>query len=402
MSTAVPSITFSDTGIVLPLESAILSGVQSDFNTAFGQTLNANPDTPQGQLEASLSAIIANNNDYWAWLVNQVNPDYSDGFMQDAIARIYFIDRIPATGTAVTCQCVGAAGTVIPLGNKVVDTSGNIYVSLEEATIPEAGTVDVSFQNVVTGAIPCAAGSITTIYQTVPGWDSVSNASAGVTGRAVESRADFEYRRSESVAVNGNGSLPSIKANVMKVAGVLDCYAYQNWTGSAIEVGTTNYSLLPHSIYIAVEGGDSEAIAQAIFKYNNPGADMNGNVSVPVYDTSYDYPYPEYTITFQRPEELPILIEARLVNNPNLPHDIEAQTKAAIIAAFTGADGGSRARIGAEIVAGRFYGGLSAISPYVSILSVLLGTTTATDTRVTPGIDQYPIISEDNITITLI
>lgn len=129
---------------------------------------------------------------------------------------------------------------------------------------------------------------------------------------------------------------------------------------------------------------------------------MNGNVSVPVYDTSYDYPYPEYTITFQRPEELPILIEARLVNNPNLPHDIEAQTKAAIIAAFTGADGGSRARIGAEIVAGRFYGGLSAISPYVSILSVLLGTTTATDTRVTPGIDQYPIISEDNITITLI
>jgi uncharacterized phage protein gp47/JayE len=402
VSTAVPNITYSDTGISLPLESAILSGVRSDIDTAAGRTLNPHPATPQGQLGASLTAIIADKNDFFAWLVNQVNPDYSDGFMQDAIGRIYYLDRIPATSTVVTCQCEGAEGTVIDTGKKAVDTSGNIYIALESATIPASGTVDVQFQNIVSGAIPCPAGSVTTIYQVTPGWDAVSNSSAGTTGRAVESRPDFEYRRFESVAVNSNGSLASIKANVMQVPGVLDCYAYENWTGEAITIGETSYSLSEHSIYVAVVGGDSDAIAQAIFQYKAPGANYNGDTTVTVYDTSYDYPYPEYAVVFQRPDPLPVKFAVRLVDNQKLPSDIVAQVKAAIVAAFSGADGGKRARIGSELVAGRFYAGVSAISPYVSILSILIGTSTATETSVTPGIDQYPTIDADDITVELV
>lgn len=88
--TAVPSIEFTETGLVLPQESAILAGAQSDINAAFGGKLNPALNTPQGQIATSLSAIISDNNDQFAEFVNQVDPDTNDGFMQDAIARIYF------------------------------------------------------------------------------------------------------------------------------------------------------------------------------------------------------------------------------------------------------------------------------------------------------------------------
>ena len=44
-------------GFVIPSTSAILAGVQEDYNAAFGGDLNSALDTPQGQLISSETAI---------------------------------------------------------------------------------------------------------------------------------------------------------------------------------------------------------------------------------------------------------------------------------------------------------------------------------------------------------
>src|SRR5262245_9718188 len=107
MTTNVPSVQFTPTGLVVPQESAVLSGVQADINEAFGGGVNPALETPQGQLASSQTAIIGDANAVFAEFVNQVNPDTASGFMQDAIARIYFLDRHPALPTVVECVCVG-------------------------------------------------------------------------------------------------------------------------------------------------------------------------------------------------------------------------------------------------------------------------------------------------------
>lgn len=398
--TNVPSVVFGATGVVLPAEADVLTGVQSDINQAFGGGVNPALNTPQGQLSQSLTAIIGDKNNQIAEVANQVNPDYADGRWQDAIGRIYFIDRNPAEATAINVTCVGLSGTVIPVGAKVSDANGNIYACTAAGTIPTGGSISLQFACAVYG--PTAVPATVSIYQTVVGWDTAT-ITGGTVGSNVESRADFEYRRRNSVALNGKGSLPSIYANVFAVSGVLDVYVAENTTNAPITVGSSNYSLAPHSIYVAAVGGTAANIAQAIWLKKDVGADYNGNTSVVVTDTrGYNIPYPTYTVKYQVPASLPILFAVQIANNSALPSNIVALVQNAIISAFSGGDGGPRARIGSTIFASRFYSPVAAIGMNVSILSILIGTSSATLASLTVGIDQSPTVTAANISVTLV
>lgn len=402
MTTNVPPVEFTDAGIVVPQESDVLTGVLQDYNDAFGGNLNTALETPQGQLASSTAAIIAAVNALFAKFVNQINPDVADGFMQDAIARIYFLNRSPGAPTTVTCACMGNFGTIIPLGAEAQDTSGNRYRCIDGGTIDVSGTINLTFANIVDGPIPCPATTLTIIYRAIPGWDSINNVAPGVLGRLVETRAEFEFRRVNSVALNAHGSKEAIYANVFDVEDVLDVYVTENVTDAAVPTGVTNYPVAAHSVFVAVVGGDSDEIANAIYIKKDLGCNMNGNVTINVPDTSYTYPQPTYPITFLRPAALPILFAVQIANSTALPGDIQAQIKAAIIAAFIGADGSARIRIGGLILASKFYAPVSALGPEVSILSILIGTVTATLTNVTAGIDQAPTVDEADIVVTIV
>lgn len=402
-TTSVPAVQFTPTGLVLPAESAVLAGVQADINTAFGGGVNPALETPQGQIASSTTAIIGEANNTFAQFVNQVNPDFADGTMQDAIGRIYFINRNPAIPTAVQCDCVGLVGTVIPVGAQAQDTAGNRYLSTAGGTIPAGGTISLPFACTVAGPTACPTGTLTQIYQAIPGWDTINNPGNGVPGALVESRADFAYRRQQSVALNAHGSLASIYAAVFNVANVLDVYVTENTTSSSVNVGSTNYPVAPHSLYVAVVGGASADIANAIWSKKDVGCDYNGNTSVIVTDTSgYSVPYPTYTVKYQIPAALPILFAVQIKNSPSLPSNIVTLVQNAIVGAFNGTDGGQRARIGSTIFASRFYAPVALIGPSVSILSILLGPTTATLNSYTVGIDQSPTVVAGNITVTLV
>jgi Baseplate J-like protein len=401
--TAVPPIQFTDTGLVIPAEADILAGVQSDYTAAFGGNLNPALNTPQGQLESSTAAIIADTNDTFAEFVNQVDPDTNDGFMQDAIARIYFLNRSPGAPTAVQCDCVGALGTVIPTGAQAADTNGNRYVCTGGGTIGVSGTISLPFANVVNGPVPCPSNTLTTIYQAIPGWDTINNPLAGVAGQNVETAAAFRVRRAQSVALNAHGSLPSIYAAVFDLPDVIDVYATENVTDSIVPTGSTNFDLAPHSLYVAVVGGDEDAIANAIWTKKDVGANYNGNTTVVVTDPSgYLPPLPTYNVKFEIPPSLPIKFAVTIANSSSLPANIIALTQAAIIAAFNGADGSNRVRIASLLLASKFYGPVVAIGPEVSVLSILLGSASPILTSQQIGIDQAPTVVAGDISVVLI
>lgn len=402
-TTSVPSVQFTPTGLVVPTESAILAGVGTDQNAAFGGNMNPALNTPQGQVASSTTAIIAGSNAIFAQIVAQVNPNTSSGFMQDAIAQLYFLKRSPGAPTAVSCTCVGASGTVIPVNAQAKDTSGNLYLCVDGGTIPIGGSITLSFANSVDGPIGCPANTLTIIQQAISGWESINNPTSGVPGQLVESSAAFEFRRAQSVALNAHGSLDSIYAAVFQVANVIDVYATENTTNFTVDTGATAYPLVPHSLYVAVVGGIAADIAQAIWTKKDVGCDYNGNTTVVVTDMiGYSSPFPTYTVKFEIPASLPILFAVQIANTTGLPSSIVALTKAAIIAAFNGTDGNLRVRTGSIILAAKFYAGIIAIGPQVEVLSVLLGPISATLTSFLAGIDQAPTITSSNITVSLI
>lgn len=401
-TSSVPSIVFTPTGATFPDESAILAGVQADMNAAFGGNLNPSLSTPQGQLATSQTAIIGEKNNQFAYFLQQIDPATASGFMQDAIGRIYFLTRLPATSTVVQVLCTGLVGVVIPSGAQVVDLLGNRYGCQGGGVIGVGGTVTLPFAAVDTGPTICPIGAITTIYQSIPGWDSVTNVAAGATGVNVETRADFEYRRKQSVAINAAGTLPSIYAAAFDVNGVIDAYVTENDTDNPITVG--GVTLVKHSVYVAAAGGVPLDVATAIWKKKSAGANWNGDTSVTVTDTSLGIsPAPTYTVLYQTPTPQNILFAVSIASSPSLPANISDLIKAAIINAFNGGDGGSRARIGGTIYAGRYYAPISTVQAgAIEILAVKIGTTTATLDSLTVNIDRLPVVSAANITVTLV
>jgi len=468
ISTNVPIPTFGATGFIAPLESAILAGVQADQQAAFGGNLNPALTTPQGQLAQSLTAIIGDCNDQFLALANGVDPAYAAGRMQAAIGRIYFMTRIPAEATVVTATVTGLAGTVIPVNAQAQDQAGNLYLCTNAVTIPVGGAITTTFACSVTGPVACPIGYLSAIYQSIPGWDSITNAVAGVVGQNVESQAAFEFRRQQSVAINALGIAPAVQGAVLNVPGVIDAYTYSNplsvqsgavftgsisgttltvtavasgtiaaghtLTGTGVTNGTTiaalgsgtggtgTYSvsisqsvgsealatawggvpLAPNSIYVAAYGGAASDIARAIWTNCATGCNFNGGTSSTVLDTTsgYSAPYPAYTVSFTIPTPTPVLFAVAMQSNPGVPSNAVTLVQNAILAAFAGADGGSRARIGSSIFASRFYAAVASLGSWASIYSIQLGVSSANLNSVLMQINQIPTCVPANISVT--
>jgi hypothetical protein len=394
--TNVPTFTFGLTGFLAPSGPAVLAGEQADIDAAFGNTLSYSLTTPQGQLASSNAAIISNTYATFQYYTQQVDPSYSSGRMQDAIGRIYFLERDPAEPTSLQISCLGGAGTVIPVGLLIVDSSNNLYACTTQGTIPALGSITLQFDCTLPGptAVPAANG--VGIYQGVNGLDAVSVVS-GVVGRDVESRAAFEARRADSVAGNSFGPIGAIIGAVSKVPNVLDYFGYNNNTAAPVTLfGVT---IPANAIYISVAGGTTAAIAAAILSKKGAGAPMAGNTTVTTYDNNplYAAPIP-YSITLTIAAPLQLLWKVVLVNSPLIPSDAATQVQAALIAATTGQSNlippPPRARIGTTVYAAQYTAAINALGPWAQVASILVGSIN------TSGAQVFGYIVGTQLTIT--
>lgn len=394
--TNVPSIEFTPQGLVLPTEQELLKGVMADFNVAFGGNLSQNLETPQGQLASSITAIIAEKNNQIAWLVNNLDPAYSDGFMQDAIAKIYFLKRKGQINSTAVCLFTGLPGTVLQKGLSVKDSNNNEWLLEEEISILSSGQVEGRVR--AKGIYGAKAGTISVIHQAIVGLDRVTNPQDAIEGIAVESRNDFWARVRKSVAKNAKGIPESVYANVSDLTGVSDCYVVDNPKGVAVRVGNSQYSIKPHSIYVAVIGGENAAIANAIWTFAGNGCDFNGNTTVIVTDDSYTEPKPTYEIQFMRPIAVPIYFNVKLKRGAVAG---SAQlVKETITKSFQAL---SKSKIGATIYAVEFVADLVKSLPSDHLLNVSVGLRNGNYSEtVTVGIDQYPTIAAENVNVVLV
>ncbi len=389
----VPNIEITAAGLKIPTESEVLNGVLADFNTAFGGGLNLNLETPQGQLASSLAAIIADKNNLIAELVNQIHPDYADGLMQDAIAKIYFLERKPATDSVVECEFIGLPGTTIPKGFIVRDEAGNDWALQSEISILATGAVRGTLT--VSGQVSARAHTVNRMYQTIVGLDRVDNPQDAIAGNLIESRADFRDRRQRSVAINAHGTPQAVYANVFALDGVSDVYVIDNSKGEPVTVGSTHYRLEPHSIYVAVVGGTDESVARAILDYAGSGCDFNGNTEITVYDEHYSEPKPAYPVRFMRPSDLPVYFRIRV--QKGAPIGFQLAIKQAVMDAFNGEN---KARIGANIYAIHYVAPVVKAVPQAHVLDVEVGLSPMVmGNMVAVGIDQKPVISDANIEV---
>lgn len=408
-ATKVPAVTFSATGPVAPQPEAVLDGVRQDWTGAFGTDLDLAHDTPQGQLIASEAAVVEQKNAEFLFLANQFDPNQAEGRWQDALARIYFLDRKEAKPTLVTCECTGLSGTVITTGALVQSDEGDLFSPVQQGTIPASGKARLQFRSVATGPVPAPAGTVNRIYKAVPGWDTVSNPEPGSLGRDVEDRLTFEERRRESVAKNGQGSVAAIYGEIANLPDVVDVKVRENTAGEARETG--GVTVPGHGIVACVAGATDEEIALAIFNKKSGGCAMGGNTE---HTVRWEDPYGDtvpYTVRFERPANLAFRFRVSLYVTNDTPADIESRIRVAMVKTFYGQNektpGLSRIRMGHAVYASRFYGAVIAAgaSDVVEIKAdVYPEPETGPDWRdfVATRVNQLPVLDETGVAVEIL
>lgn len=405
-TTSVPSPSLTAQGYQTPAESAIVEGALTDINACFGGVLNiednsGNPElrTPQGQLATTEAAVIGDQNAQMLLILNGVDPALSTGRMQDGIGRIYFIERFPATPTTVPVFCQGLPNTPIPMGTPLGNDDGNLYVSIADGEIDATSSTTIQFACLTTGPIACPEGTLHKMQRIIPGWDSGANLVDGVVGRDVESPAQFELRRGQTVAANSNGSIPSVQGSVFQVTNILDCFVTDNATGSPVVID--GVTVPPSGLYVCTAGGAPADIAMAIWKKKMPGcpyAAANTTVTVTDPSPSYGGSGPTYPVTWQVATAQTLVMTVTLKNSPAVPSNVLSLVQTAVINAFNGGDGAPVARIGQTVYASRYVCPVAALGNWVQIIKIKLGSNTAPDASFTGSITGSALTVSGTVT----
>lgn len=394
----IPKIKYTDQGVVAPTIQELHEGLWRVMEKAFGENLNRQWSTPQGQMVASISAELSDMHNNIIELMNLVDPRFSYGVMQDGVGEIYFLSRQKATRSVVQLTFRGLTGVVIPEGFLCVDRNGNQWETTESKFIASSGSITINAQAVKTGAITAEVGEIDQIVNSTDNIDSVTNNTPAIVGRSTESREAFEERRRESVAKNSKGMNASVLGEVSNLDGVVDCYVVDNPTDETITVGSTNYPLIRNSLAVSVVGGNDNDIARAILIKGGTACSFVGNTEVVYEDWENFESYPpKYTVKFIRPAHKPVFFTVEVESIENIGYDQERYIKENILKAFT--SGRLRARIGGRVIANRYLCCISGVENNV-VIGIYVGRSKEEKVNIIDfGIDEFPTLSELNITI---
>jgi uncharacterized phage protein gp47/JayE len=395
-------------GLTSPDTEDIRASVAADWTGAFNDpelpALDTDPTTPAGQLIDAEVAEIEAKNAALLFLAGQFNPKIASGRFQDALGYIYFMTRKIAEPTIVTCQVTGLNGTVIPYGALAQSANGYTLICNAPITITnstDSGDNETTFRVSEWGPIDIPPHSVNKILTVIPGWDTVDNAAAGAIGRNVESRAEFEARRRESVAMNAHGSVAALYGWLADIDGVLDVAVLENvGPDPVVKFGVT---VPGHGVTICVYGGDNADIAEAIYNKVDNGCDFGGNTALVYTDDSgatYDY-------LILRPDTMNFWVNVTVGADVALTAAMTAAIQQAVVNDFAGlntASGNPRVKMASTVYASRFYAAAMAVEGVNALQSIGIALSASPPGAFALSLDVpaniEPVISAGNVIVT--
>lgn len=313
--------TIDETGIHAPQLSEILAYLVGQFQEIYGEDIYLGNDSQDGQLIGIFATAIHDCNAQTVAVYNAFSPSTAQFNGLSSVVKINGLKRLVPSNSTVDLLLGGTAGTTITDGY-ATDADAVIWDLPGSVTIPSEGQVTVTAICRKSGAVAALPGSITNIGTPTRGWQTVTNLSPATQGAPVEKDEDLRRRQAFSTALPSLSVFEGTVGAVASVSGVTRLRGYEN-DGSVADAN----GLPAHSISLVVEGGDADAIAQAISTKKTPGTTTYGTTSVNITD--------QYGVTrairFYRPTFVTIKVALNVTAMTGYTTAIEASIKAAIV-----------------------------------------------------------------------
>lgn len=304
-------------GIVTDSYSTTYDGLVANFKDIYGQDINLEQSTPDGQLIGIAAQAKTDTAELSVRLYNMFNPDTVQDRQQDNLYSLVGLKRkatkfsfvevqVTTTGACTLQGLDNNAEDLNGVGYTVSDTVGNNWVLLTTQYINSAGTYTFEFRAQNQGAVEVLPNTITNMVTVVGNVASVNNAAIQyITGQAEETNAEFRNRFYKSRALGSTGTKAGLLSKLLNANLVKSAYVHSNSTGSTDASGTPE-----HTVWVIVEGGADADIANIMYANITDGCGMRGSVT---YSIATDGGLTQ-TIKFDRPTSANIYLTFSLLN----------------------------------------------------------------------------------------
>ena len=382
-------------GIVTQSLPEIISDITTDLKNIYGQNINVDSNSPDGQMINILAQIKKDILDLCVQYYNNLDTERVIGIPQqilyklnNCIIKAYTYSYVyvnVSVSKSVNLQGLDAdIENPDGVGYTVSDGNGNRWILAESQTLA-VGTHTLNFRAAELGNVTATPNTITIMETVLAGVISVTNpANNYITGATGESDSEFRLRRNQTVSSPSQGFEDSLQGQLLNLDNVTQAKVYSN------RDSVTQNGIPAHTVWVIVEGGASADIGQAIYANIPPGIPMKGTQSVSVQRPNGD----TETVYYDNPTAVTLYVKMDVQwISGNIDTDyIKSQLALQTFDIGQSAEGVNLASVVKDIVTTNG-------SPY----NVLVSKDNSNWSEiVTPsGLDEYFTISADNVSVTV-
>ena len=289
----------------------ILTRLSNGLKNIYGQDINLDQDSPDGQQLGIQANIISDFQDLALYIYNSMDPDLADGANFDKLLKLLARTRLPSSRSTVDIEMVLNKTVSIPASYTIKDLNNQNWIIGTAQTL-DAGTHLVSFYSEDWGNITAEPNTINEQVTILTEVVSINNPESAISGRDEESIVQVRERRNKILEINASSTIGSIIGKILDLNGVVDAVPYENMT----KIYDPLRDIQPNSYWIVVKGGDIAQISEIIAKDKTGGTGLKGQVET-VYIENFvrkDGSVREFyhDVKFDRPTEVSIHIKFKV------------------------------------------------------------------------------------------
>lgn len=266
----------SENGIQIDDLYTIQNRLVSAFKSIYGDDVNLDSDTPDGQLLGLFSQELANVHQAVSFIVQMLDPYQATGQWLEQRAMYAGITRITASYSYIDDVIItGTPKTTIPTNSIFIDRSKNKWVSTEEVTLNSNGSARTKFRSLELGNYIINSLEEFTPSTIIVGIERITANSNSYGGVDEETDEQLLNRFMLSHSINNFDDRQGLQSALLNIIGVSKCIVYENFTSN-----TDEKNIPPHSLNAVILGGSDEKIAEVITKKKIGGCGLHGQIEI--------------------------------------------------------------------------------------------------------------------------
>ena len=313
----------TETGIVIDKLTDVHQRLTEGFKRIYGDDINLDADSPDGQMIGLFSQEIDNINQAIALIAQMLDPYKAIGSWLEQRAMYAGIVRRGADYSYLNEVVItGKQGVTVHKGSLLSDDNRTKWVTLADVTLGSNGSARVDLRSQELGAFSLPANRPLTMDTVTIGVDSITTTKAAKEGAFEETDGNLLLRFMRSHAFNNHDDYQGLEGALLDLPDVKQAKVYENYTNQTDEKG-----IPPHTLNAVVIGGHDNDIGRTILSKKVGGCGVFGRIS-----NTQTYAGAPRTVYFDRAALVNVKVKLLLERVGGF-HDIDTDAIKAALAA---------------------------------------------------------------------